>query len=123
MRKTKAANSTQKTATIQTKSGEHYTTKEFFDPEGNKASRRYTSKEIEEINLLKEEQGIIDGEIDCTFFTRCFENDGTIYITAHAYERMKERNGWNAKTAERMAAKIYENGKDTRNITGKLHLI
>lgn len=41
-----------------------------------------------------------------------------IRITEHAYERMKERNGWNKKAAGRMAVKIYETGEDMMNSTG-----
>lgn len=34
----------------------------------------------------------------------------TVYLTNHAIERMRERNGWNEKTSFRMAAKIHDKG-------------
>lgn len=120
--KTMAANSALKTATIKTKSGECLTSEKFFDLEGDKASKRYTQKEREILDSLKEEYELDEDNIDLSFFTRCYKGDGTVYITSHAYERMKERNGWNEKTAERMAAKIYRSGADARTLKGKVGL-
>ena len=122
MNKTMPANSAQKTATIQIKSGERFTSGKFFDQDGAKASKRYTQKEHEILDSIKEEYGLEDDNIDFSFFTRCYKDDGTIYITAHAYERMKERNGWNTKTSERMVAKIYKSGKDIKELKGKTRL-
>lgn len=36
--------------------------------------------------------------------------DNPIRITDHAYDRMKERLGWNRKAGERMAQKAFEQG-------------
>ena len=43
-----------------------------------------------------------------------------IYITEHAYIRMKERNGWSRKTADRMAERIYAHGIRPEQIKGYL---
>ena len=43
-----------------------------------------------------------------------------IMITTHAYLRLKERNGWNKKTSNRMIDKIYETGLRTPEIKGYL---
>jgi len=43
-----------------------------------------------------------------------------IEITKHAYLRMKQRNGWNKKTANRMIPRVYGNGKRAEEIKGYL---
>lgn len=34
----------------------------------------------------------------------------SVYISQHAYKRMRQRNGWNRKTADRMIKRIYSDG-------------
>ena len=46
---------------------------------------------------------------------------GTIIITDHAYDRMKERLGWNKKAAERMAQKAFQEGIQHWETKGSLH--
>lgn len=43
-----------------------------------------------------------------------------LVITKHAYIRMKERNGWNRKTAKRMVSKIYNDGMRPNQVKGYL---
>lgn len=43
-----------------------------------------------------------------------------INITEHAYLRMKQRNGWSRKTANRMLSRIYIKGQRIDNIKGYL---
>ena len=47
-----------------------------------------------------------------------FEN--RIIISRHAYARMKERNGWNKRTAERMVDRIYMDGLRPEQVKGYL---
>ena len=42
-------------------------------------------------------------------------------ITNHAYDRMKERLGWNRKAGERMAYKAYTDGITHGETRGSLH--
>ena len=42
-------------------------------------------------------------------------------ITNHAYDRMKERLGWNRKAGERMAYKAYTDGTTHGETRGSLH--
>ena len=49
---------------------------------------------------------------------RDYERD--ITVTRHAYLRMKERNGWNKKASERMAARIYLEGLRPEQVKGYL---
>ena len=47
-------------------------------------------------------------------------NDGiNIYISDHAMDRLKQRNGWGRKTALRMVKKIYDNGLTPSEVKGK----
>ena len=48
------------------------------------------------------------------------END--INITEHAYLRIKQRNGWNRKTANRMLDRIYDDGLRIKDIKGYLRV-
>lgn len=41
-------------------------------------------------------------------------------ITEHAYCRMKQRNGWNKKTANRMVKRVYDCGQRPNQIKGYL---
>ena len=43
----------------------------------------------------------------------------TIFVSEHAFDRMKERNGWNRKAAIRMVKKIYDNGLRPNEAGGK----
>jgi len=45
-----------------------------------------------------------------------------IKITEHAYLRMKQRNGWSRKTADRMLNRIYNNGQRIDSIKGYLKM-
>ncbi len=42
------------------------------------------------------------------------------HITAHAYERLRKRNGWEKKTCDRMIEKIFEVGTRSADIKGYL---
>lgn len=44
-----------------------------------------------------------------------------IDITKHAYDRMKQRLGWNKKAAKRMAGVAYAEGIKHGETNGKLH--
>ena len=61
--------------------------------------------------------GIDDNDIEKTYISRKRES-GVIYITDHAAKRLKERNGWNKKTALRMIKKIYETGIRGEDVKG-----
>lgn len=44
--------------------------------------------------------------------------NNVIRISEHAYMRIRERNGWNKKTADRMVARVYGTGKRMHQIKG-----
>lgn len=68
-----------------------------------------TEKELEIKNKLIEEYEINEDFIDRWYVTKK-RAENTVYITRHAEERLKQRNGWNKKTINRMALKIYNEG-------------
>lgn len=65
------------------------------------------SYEIEESKIMK------------WYIMRKREED-TIYISEHAMQRLKERNGWNKETAMRMLKKVCDKGKRETEIKGYL---
>lgn len=52
--------------------------------------------------------------------TKHVTSDDCIYISDHAFKRMKERAGWNRDAALRMAGKVYEKGKRIQPTTARL---
>lgn len=44
----------------------------------------------------------------------------TIFISEHAYMRLKERNGWSRKAASRMIDRVYQNGLRPDQVKGYL---
>ena len=52
-----------------------------------------------------------DKDIDIT-------SSENVHISEHAYMRMRERNGWNKKTAKRMINKIYARGLRLDEVKG-----
>ena len=57
--------------------------------------------------------------VDFTNYERFVQEDA-IFISQHAYKRMKERLGWNKKTSERMMKKVYDTGKRDNDLKGYL---
>ncbi len=79
-----------------------------------------TTKNIEEkIEELLEKDGKSKEDIE-TWYVQCYKENDTIYLTEHALQRLKERNGWNKKTALRMLKKVYEEGLKQHALKGFL---
>ena len=49
-----------------------------------------------------------------------YEENISLSISKHAYDRLKERNGWSKKTANRMLQKIYDYGVRPEDVKGYL---
>lgn len=49
-----------------------------------------------------------------------YEEEISLSISKHAYERMKERNGWSKKAADRMLEKVYFGGIRPDKVKGYL---
>lgn len=78
-----------------------------------------TEKEIEVYNDLCFNKGINAADVVQWFVSRKREDD-TVYISEHAFERMKERCGLNRKAAMRLVKKVYDNGEDISRSKGYL---
>ncbi len=59
-------------------------------------------------------------KVESWIVIRNMDDEDTVYITEHAMTRMKERCGWNRKTAVRMMKKVYDNGKRPEEIKGRI---
>ena len=46
------------------------------------------------------------------------QEEETIYISKHAFQRMKERQGWSKSTAARMIKKVFDSGIASDRING-----
>ncbi len=55
-----------------------------------------------------------------TYAAMVIADDEKLVITEHAYDRMKERNGWSRKTSNRMLRRIYADGLRPGQIKGYL---
>ncbi len=105
-----------KRITIELKNGDVIHTKWFKDnSKPIKSKVNMTQREEQEIELLKKKRHISDDEIKQWYIARKRQCE-KIYISNHAYKRLKERNGWNKHSADRMVVKVYKKGIDLRDV-------
>lgn len=93
------------------KDGRCVCTNWFKDDERKSSTMDFFTKE----ELINVEETLKTNEIEkenvshwCV--SRNKSDEDCVYISRHAFERMKQRNGWNKKTALRMVKKVYDNG-------------
>ena len=101
---------------------ESYRASEWFKDDERKNSYsddRFTQAEEDRYLSLREEHGIKDEDIEHWAIQRNKTEEDCIYISRHAFDRMRERNGWNKKTALRMVKKIYDNGLNPGDVKGE----
>lgn len=93
----------------------------FADDERKNAfsKDRFTAKEKAWYDKICEENQIDSEIIDHWTVNRNKDDDNCVYITRHAFDRMRQRNGWNKKTALRMVKKIYDQGLSPSEVRGK----
>lgn len=70
---------------------------------------RFTMLEKENYDRLIADNRISPDKIDSWSVGRDKDPE-CVYISRHAFDRMKERNGWNRKTSVRMVRRIYDCG-------------
>lgn len=70
------------------------------------------------VELLKQ-NNYTDDDVK-EWYTQRKREDGVVYITHHAFERIKERCGLNKKAAYHIVQKAYDNGTDISEIKGYL---
>lgn len=93
---------------------------EWFTDESDKLENKVNStiKEEQEIANLMKKYRFNNNDIKYWLISRKKEDD-VVYITDHAFQRMKERHGWNKKTAIRMMKKVYDDGLTLKDVKGK----
>lgn len=92
----------------------------FFDEERkNITTDNFSKAEQEHIDALFAENEVGPEDVEKYGISRNKNQEDCIYISRHAFERMKQRNGWNKKTALRMVKRVYEKGVTAENAPSK----
>lgn len=83
------------------------------------AEDRFTEAELIRYQQLIHENGIDSNDIEHWTIQRNKDEEDCIYISRHAFDRMRERNGWNKKTSLRMIKKVYDTGLNPDEVKGE----
>ena len=109
-------NKSKKRITVITNDGKSYVSEWIGDDsETDETYINCTKSELSEYDNILKKHNISPDNVKTWFVSRRREKD-TIYISDHAFMRMKERCGFNKKTAIRMVEKAYEKGTDISNV-------
>ncbi len=111
----------EKSVRIKLKNGATISSKWFQDHDKITAANEVNKTEAEDNQLcieLKKRNLTRDDVLEWNVL-RKKEDDG-LYITDHAFQRAKERLGWNRKTMMRMMKKVYDNGTADKDVKGSL---
>lgn len=114
MPKTKNLKDLDRVMVITTRNGKTYNSRPF---QINKENKDYIVKQCLEITLS--EFNIAPADVLNSYTIRVKESD-EFYISDHAYDRMKERCGWNKKASARMFEKVLKDGIRKDGLTGYL---
>ncbi len=95
--------------------GENYFSEWFMDTdeEGNKVR---TERSVYRDTL--DAFGADHENVKEWFIQRMREDSDTVYISDHAMECLKQRNGWSKKASIRMIKKVYDNGLSPDKVRG-----
>ena len=77
-----------------------------------------TKKELKYKKALMAMNNLTSYDVRNWYISR-YREEETFYITKHAFDRLKERNGWNKKTIKRMVEKIYNTGTEVKDVKSK----
>ena len=109
-------NKSKKRITVITNDGKSYVSEWIGDDgETDETYINCTKSELSEYDNILKKHNISPDNVKTWFVSRKREKD-TIYISDHAFMRMKERCGFNKKTAIRMVEKAYEKGTEISNV-------
>lgn len=102
--------SCEKRVVIQTKDGRKIKSK-WFNDECDVASYKSncTKEELKHKRILMKALNLTEKDILYWHVNKKRE-ENVIYITRHAEQRLKERNGWSKKTINRMVEKVFNEG-------------
>ena len=107
---------------IYMKNGEAYSSQWFFDEERKNSygENNFTELEKEKYDELIDENGLEPKDIGHWTVNRDKSlGEDCIFISRHGFERMRERNGWNKKTAIRMVKKVFDEGLAPDEVKGE----
>lgn len=111
MREVRDINTREKKIWIYMKDGSSISSEWFYDDERkNQYGKNVTEREKKVYDALLREYSLDERNIISWNTERSKGEEGCIYISKHAFERMKQRNGWNKKTAIRMVQRVYDEG-------------
>ena len=101
--------------------GEIYASAWFKDEERKNSYGQdvFTSLEKEKYNELIEENNLDEEDILHWSVNRDkVQEKNCIFISRHGFDRIRERTGWNKKTALRMVARVYDEGLSPDEVRG-----
>ncbi len=115
MCKIETLNNTRRFMSIYLKNGKILRTDDFFDH--GKRYGKFSDKELIIFNETLKRAGYTKEDVKEWHVIRLREKD-ILYISNHAFQRLKERNNWNKKTSMRMLEKVWESGNRKDEISG-----
>jgi len=101
--------------------GEVYSSPWFYDEERKNSYGEsvFTELERENYDKLIENNNLSEDEIIHWSVNRAKQEESDcIFISRHGFDRIRERNGWNKKTAMRMILKVYNDGLAPEEVKG-----
>lgn len=107
---------------IYTNNGGVYSSEWFIDEERKNTYGPdiLTTMEQEKYDELLEVNNLDESEIEHWALNRDKSiGDDCVFISRHGFDRMRERNGWNKKTALRMVKKVYDEGLSPDEVKGE----
>lgn len=102
---------------IETVKGQTYTSEAYEDSEKVLIGRSSKAQAVYEEML--EDHCLTNFDVAKVYIIRQ-KDDDTVYISEHAFQRMKERNGWNSKAAMRMVRKVVDEGTHKKDMTAEI---
>lgn len=120
MCKVKEAKEKQKKLVVQFTDGKEVVTEAFEDPDPYWIDENGLSEaERRKLTNVLTWRGRSEEEVKDVWSIKLEEED-TVYLSKHAVERMKERNGWSKKASMRMTKRIFDTGKRSDDLDGNL---
>lgn len=106
---------------VYTNDGKAFSSEWFYDDERKNTygAEVFTLQERKHYNELLEKNHVKEEDITHWAVNRDKSESDCVFISRHAFDRMKERNGWNKKTALRMTKKVYDNGLAPSQVKGE----
>ena len=106
---------------VYTKKGEVLSSQWFCDDERKNTYGEdiFTDLEREHYESILKENSLTEEDVRNWSVNRDKAEEDCIFISRHAFDRMRERNGWNKKTAIRMTKRIFDDGIDPDAVRGE----